>query len=65
MTVEAIEAAMQALTIDDLALIRDKAIELHQARWEEQLAIDLESGRLDAWIDETKQDIRKAESRTV
>ncbi|ARK09232.1 hypothetical protein [Fibrivirga algicola] len=65
MSVDEIEAAMQALTIDELAHIRDKAVELHQTRWEAQLAIDLESGRLDAWIDETKQDIRKAETRDV
>ncbi len=65
MSVQDIEAAMQLLTINELAQLRDKAADLYQARWDEQLAIDLESGRLDAWIDEEKQEIRKGATRDV
>lgn len=63
MSLQEIEVAMQSLSINELAQVRDKAIALYQARWDEQLAVDMESGRLDAWIDDTKQNIRKREAR--
>ena len=63
MSLQEIEVAMQSLSINELAQVRDKAVELYQARWDEQLVIDMESGRLDAWIDDTKQDTHKGETR--
>ncbi|MEZ0483362.1 hypothetical protein [Fibrella aquatica] len=62
MSVQEIEVALQSLSIEELTQVRDKAAELHQARWDAQLIIDLESGRLDAWIDEANQ-VRKEEAR--
>ncbi|MEZ0542016.1 hypothetical protein [Fibrella arboris] len=63
MSVQDIELAMQSLSIDELAQVRDKAVALYQARWDAQLVIDMESGRLDAWLDEDKQEKRKEAAR--
>ncbi|RYF71045.1 MAG: hypothetical protein EOO39_14635 [Cytophagaceae bacterium] len=63
MTVHEIEAAMQSLSINELAQVRDKAVELYQARWDEQLVIELKSGRLDAWIDDEKKDTQQGVTR--
>ena len=52
MSVQDIEVAMKSLTIDELAHLRDKAVELYHDRWDAQIADDLENGRLDALLDE-------------
>jgi hypothetical protein len=52
MSVIDIEKAMGSMSIEELAMLRDKATELYHARWDEQIAEDLGSGRLDALLDE-------------
>ena len=52
MSVQDIEVAMQSMSISELAELSEKAVELYHARWDEQMADDLESGRLDALLDE-------------
>ncbi|MBO0948581.1 hypothetical protein [Fibrella forsythiae] len=59
MSLQEIEAAMESLSINELAQVRDKAVELYQARWDEQLVIELKSGRLDGWIDDEKKDTQQ------
>ncbi len=59
MSVQDIEIAMQTLSIDELAQLRDKAVELYHARWDAQIEEDAKSGRLDKLIDEARQEIRQ------
>ncbi len=52
MSVLEIETAMQSLSIEELAKLSDKAVELYHARWDAQIEEDLGSGRLDTLLDE-------------
>ena len=65
MSVLEIETAMQSLSIDELGKLSEKAVELYHARWDEQIADDLDSGRLDALLDELDNEYDQGKTKPL
>ena len=57
MDVKEIETAIAQLPPAEIAELADWFEEFHAQRWDRQIEQDLKSGRLDALLDEAKQDV--------
>ena len=57
-SVKEIEAAIRALSADDLAALRAWFQEYDAAQWDEQIERDVAAGRLDALAEEALEDLR-------
>lgn len=56
-TVKDIEAAVQSLSVEELAAFRDWFLEFDAAAWDHQIEADAHSGRLDALAVEALADL--------
>ncbi|QJD80498.1 hypothetical protein [Spirosoma rhododendri] len=59
MSVQEIEQAIEALPEKDVHTLADWLIERRNQLWDQQIKEDADSGRLDALLDELKEDIRQ------
>ena len=60
-----VKQAVKALSPQDLAEFRSWFAEFDSAAWDQQIASDLSSGKLDALLDEAAKDFRTGPSREV
>ena len=54
---EKLEAEIKKLSPEEVRKLSDWLSELHAEQWDEQLAHDAQSGKLDSLIEEAKTDI--------
>ncbi len=59
MSVQEIEKAIDALPDKDVHALTKWLVERHHERWDQQIREDADSGRLDALLDEVKEEIRQ------
>ena len=64
-TVEEITAAIEQLSPDDVARVRDWLVEFAERHWDEQIERDERAGRLDALIDKALEEHRAGRTRPM
>ncbi len=64
-TVEEITAAIEQLSPDDVARVRDWLVEFAERRWDAQIERDERAGRLDALIDKALEAHRAGRTRPL
>jgi hypothetical protein len=64
-TVEEITAAIERLSAEDVARIRDWLVEFAERLWDEQIERDERAGRLDALIDKALEEHRDGRTRPL
>ena len=62
---EQLERTVQNLSPEDFAKFRDWFLELDERLWDQQIAEDLETGKLDGLIDEALEDFRAGRAREL
>ena len=65
MSVIEIQAAIQALNREEIAQLASWFGEQQEREWDEQIARDLRAGKLDALIEEARQDFDAGRCRKV
>ena len=63
--VEKIEQSVKEVAGDELTQFREWFAEYDAAQWDEQIASDIEAGRLDKLIDQAKADIANGRTRPL
>jgi len=63
--VEAIETEIQHLSREELAVLRDWFIKFDADAWEQQMAVDAKSGRLDALAAKALEAHKRHESKEL
>lgn len=64
-TVEEITAAIEQLSIEDVARIRAWLAEYNERLWDEQIERDAREGRLDSLIDSALEEYRAGRTRPL
>ena len=64
-TVQEIEAAVGKLSREELLAFRDWFSDFDAAKWDKQLAEDVDAGRLDGLADEALRDMREGRGRDL
>lgn len=60
-----LESAIRQLPRDDVATLLEWLREFHAQQWEQQIAEDLDAGRLDAVIEEAERDYAQGRATTL
>ena len=63
--VNEIENAIKSLTLQELAEFRQWYTAFDSDMWDQQIAMDTESGRLDFLLDEALEDIREGRTKVL
>lgn len=62
---EQLEQTVQNLSAKDFAKFRAWFLELDERLWDQQIAEDLEAGKLDGLVDEALEDFRAGRAREI
>ena len=64
-TVNEIENAIKSLTLQELAEFRQWYIAVDSDSWDQQIAIDSETGKLDFLLEEALEDTREGRTKVL
>lgn len=65
MSVQEIEKAAKELPTDELDGLVTRLFDFFHERWDEQIKEDAEAGRLDALLEEAREDIRQGRTKPL
>ncbi|MBN8825230.1 MULTISPECIES: hypothetical protein [unclassified Spirosoma] len=65
MSVQEIEKAAKELPTDELDGLLNRLFDFFHDRWDKQIKGDVEAGRLDALLNEAREDIRQGRTKPL